>query len=123
MKVSSVASWSDGAGVWNPATGPLGANNSWWDMPAFDMPTTSTGPRSDPNFRQNWNGGVVNPGSFQVNAVPNACDYRRLQGLHGTVMNAGLMDGSVRTLNGSLTAITWQNACRPIDGLVLGSDW
>lgn len=123
MKVNSVADWSDGAGFWVPATGPSGANNSWWDMPAFDMPTVATGPRSDPNFRQNWNGGVVNPGSFQVNAAPNACDYRRLQGLHGNVMNAGLMDGSVRTLSGSLTAITWQNACRPTDGLVLGSDW
>lgn len=123
QKVTATANWQDGAGAWNPATGPLGANNSWWDMPAFDLPVTTAGPRSDPGFRQNWNGGVVNPGAFQVGAFPNACDYRRLQGLHSTVMNVAQMDGSVRSLSGGLTAVTWFNACRPDDGSVLGADW
>lgn len=123
MKITAGANWADGAGVWNPATGPTGANNSWWDMPAFDMPLATVGPRSDPNFRQNWNGGVLNPGSFQAGAAINACDYRRLQGLHTGVMNVALLDGSVRTLSASLTAVTWNNACKPMDGAVLGTDW
>jgi hypothetical protein len=33
------------------------------------------------------------------------------------------MDGSVRSLSGGLTAVTWFNACRPDDGSVLGADW
>jgi hypothetical protein len=98
----------------------------WWDNPAFDTPlqdSTHYGPRSDPNFRQNWNGGVVNPGSFQSNTVLNGCDYRRLNALHGPAMNAGLADGSVRTMTNGITATTWQNACNPNDGIPLGSDW
>jgi hypothetical protein len=105
--------------------------DAWWDNPVFDSPTTAPnpcsggvcGPRSDPNFRQNWNGGVVNPGGFQAQPIPGACDYRRLQALHGNIMNAGLADGSVRSVSSGLSAATWQNVCNPKDGLVLGSDW
>jgi prepilin-type processing-associated H-X9-DG protein len=108
--------WPDRSGV---------ISNWWWDNPAFDTPlldSTHYGPRSDPNFRQNWNGGVVNPGSFQTNTIPNACDYRRLNALHDGGMNTGLCDGSVRTITG-ISATTWQNACNPNDGVPLGSDW
>src|SRR5262249_49091762 len=53
------SAWSDGAPN----------NEAWWDCPVFDAPTSTSGvvygPRSDPNFRQNWNGGVVNPGGIQ----------------------------------------------------------
>jgi prepilin-type N-terminal cleavage/methylation domain-containing protein len=34
-----------------------------------------------------------------------------------------LMDGSVRGVNGSISATTWSNAMIPDDGNVLGSDW
>jgi prepilin-type N-terminal cleavage/methylation domain-containing protein len=114
---STNSHWPDRSGVISPW---------WWDNPAFDTPLQDPahyGPRSDPNFRQNWNGGVVNPGSFQTNTVPFACDYRRLNALHGSVMNTGLADGSVRALSGSISATTWKNACNPIDGIPLGSDW
>jgi hypothetical protein len=89
------------------------------------LPNTDAGPgpRSDPNFRQNWDGGVVNPGGIQGNPRPNACDYRRLQALHNGVMVAGLADGSVRTVSASISALTWQRVCSPNDGLVLGGDW
>lgn len=110
---STTADWNDGAGV-------LG---DWWDMPTFDVPNTGVGPRSDPNFRQNWNGGVVNPGGIQGNVVPLACDYRRLQALHGSTMNVGLCDGSVRSINSSISATTWQIICGPKDNLIPGSDW
>ncbi len=120
--------WADGAPV---ATSPPAANTngpdgySWWDNPAFDQPlvdSTHYGPRSDPNFRQNF-GGVVNPGGVQGNAVPLQCDYRRLQALHGSVMIAGLADGSVRAVQANISANTWQLVCDPKDGAVIPSDW
>jgi prepilin-type N-terminal cleavage/methylation domain-containing protein len=45
------------------------------------------------------------------------------QAIHGTVMTVGLADGSVRMVNSTMTAATWQAACDPRDGLPLGSDW
>jgi prepilin-type N-terminal cleavage/methylation domain-containing protein len=113
-----------GNNVWPDRSGTT--NAWWWDNPAFDTPLQDSshyGPRSDPSFRQNWDGGVVNPGGFQANTIPLGCDYRRLNALHGSVMNVGLADGSVRTMTSSITATTWQNACNPIDGIPLGSDW
>jgi prepilin-type N-terminal cleavage/methylation domain-containing protein len=120
--VRTTSQWLDGVGS---------NSDAWWDNPVFDSPTNvpnpcsggSCGPRSDPNFRQNWNGGVVNPGGIQGNVVPFGCDYRRLQALHGNVMNAGLADGSVRTVSSSISALTWQIVCNPIDGLNPGPDW
>jgi prepilin-type N-terminal cleavage/methylation domain-containing protein len=124
--------WVPGTSQWSEA-GPT-PTNAYWDNAAFDTPPNSTatpnrcsqglcGPRSDPNFRQNWDGGVVNPGGIQGNPIPAACDYRRLQALHGSVMNAALADGSVRTISASIGASTWQIVCNPADGLVIPTDW
>jgi len=133
------SAWADGAGAApvppmpvtpppTPTTGPNGY--SWWDNPAFDAPylnlsntNSGPGPRSDPNFRQNWDGGVVNTGGIQGNAIPRRCDYRRLQGLHSGVMSAGLADGSVRTVSSNISALTLQRLCTKDEGEVLGSDW
>jgi prepilin-type N-terminal cleavage/methylation domain-containing protein len=129
--------WADGA---TTATSPPSANAagtagpdgySWWDNPAFDQayrlgpssPDSGPGPRSNANFRQNWDGGVVNPGGVQAGAVPLMCDYRRLQALHGSVMIAGLSDGSVRAVSAAVSANTWQIVCNPSDGLVAPTDW
>lgn len=128
------AAWADGA----PAA-PLPPNNNangpdgytWWDNPAFNTPyraagntNAGPGPRSDPNFRQNWDGGVVNPGGIQANAIPHRCDYRRLQALHsGGVMVTGLCDGSVRNVSATISALTFDRICYPNDGEVIGSDW
>jgi prepilin-type N-terminal cleavage/methylation domain-containing protein/prepilin-type processing-associated H-X9-DG protein len=133
-KNTTNSNWADGAPAapLPPTNNPAGPDGySWWDCPLFDHPyrTPSTpnngpGPRSDPNFRQNWDGGVVNPGGIQGNTQPLACDYRRLQAMHsGGVMNAGLADGSVRAINASISALTWQRVCTPNGGEVLGSDW
>jgi hypothetical protein len=45
------------------------------------------------------------------------------QGIHTGQILVGLMDGSVRGVNGSISQGTWQNALTPADGNVLGSDW
>ena len=131
---STLSPWVDGAPTTN--TLPPVANNlvfpeayTWWDNPAFDPPYRNTilpngpGPRSDPTFRQNWNGGVVNPGGIQANPRPLQCDYRRLQAMHGNVMVAGLADGSVRSITSTVSALTWRNAATGMGGEVLGSDW
>lgn len=134
-KNTTNSNWLDGApaaplppAVNPPPRGPDGY--TWWDNPMFDLPYRDTnntnagpGPRSDPNFRQNWDAGVVNPGGVQGGAVPNACDYRRLQALHSSVMSTGMSDGSVRGVSATISALTWQRVCSPNGGEVLGSDW
>ncbi len=132
-KNTTNSNWADGAPAaplppTNNAAGPDGY--TWWDCPLFDMPyrTTSNlnagpGPRSDPNFRQNWDGGVVNPGGIQGGAKPSACDYRRLQAMHSNVMTTGMSDGSVRGVSATISALTWQRVCTPNGGEVLGNDW
>ncbi len=131
---STHSPWPGGAP--SITTNPPVANNltnpegyTWWDNPAFDTPQRNAtlnngpGPRSDPNFRQSWNGGVANPGGIQANVRPRQCDYRRVQALHTGTMLAGLADGSVRSVTGSVSALTWAYACTPANGEVLASDW
>jgi prepilin-type N-terminal cleavage/methylation domain-containing protein len=122
------SNWMDGSNAdpVPPATGTFPEGYAWWDNPAFDTPlsdSTHYGPRSDPDFRQNWNGGVVNPGGIQGNPLPLGCDYRRVQALHGSVMSAGLADGSVRSVAATVSARTWQLVCSPTRGEVVSNDW
>jgi hypothetical protein len=130
---NTISPWADGApgtSTLPPAanTQPYPEGYTWWDNPAFDMPyrnatpTNGPGPRTDPNFRQNWNS-VPNPGGIQAGARPRQCDYRRLQAMHGSVMIAGLSDGSVRNVNTSVSALTWLYVGSPAGGEVLGGDW
>jgi prepilin-type N-terminal cleavage/methylation domain-containing protein len=126
--------WGDGAPAMTAA--PPGDNTigpdgyTWWDCPLFDHPLRAEsnpnggpGPRTIANFRQNWDGGVVNPGGVQGNAVPLMCDYRRLQALHTGVMTAGLADGSVRSVNATISALTFERVATTNEGEVLGTDW
>jgi hypothetical protein len=43
--------------------------------------------------------------------------------MHSGVMTAGLADGSVRTINASISALTFERLCTKDLGEVLGSDW
>jgi len=124
-KNTTNANWNDGAGAsaLPPNAGAI-AGYAWWDNPVFDVAGGSVGPRTDPNFRQNWDGGVVNTGGPQANPAPYRCDYRRLQALHtGGVMMAGVCDGSVRAVSATISALTFQRVCTPNEGEVFGSDW
>jgi prepilin-type N-terminal cleavage/methylation domain-containing protein len=126
------SNWGDGAGG---APVPPAINQSppagyaWWDNPAFDQPLitatdpNSVGPRSDPNFRQNRDCGVVNPGGIQGDAIPLRCDYRRLQALHAGVMMTAMADGSVRGVSSNISALTWQYVCTKDLGESVGGDW
>lgn len=130
---TATAPWADGA----PAgQAPPNANTSalagytWWDCPVFDITYTNTantnggpGPRTDPNFRQNWDGGVVNPGGIQGDPIPLRCDYRRLQALHTGVMMGALADGSVRAISSQISALTFNYLSTVNEGEALGGDW
>ncbi|MBI3464600.1 MAG: DUF1559 domain-containing protein [Planctomycetes bacterium] len=125
--------WADGAAAaplppTNNPTAPAGY--AWWDCPVFDIPYLNTsntnagpGPRSITNFRQNWDGGVVNPGGIQFAPAVNKCDYRRLQALHAGVMNAGLADGSVRVISDKISAVVFDRICTPKGREALGEEW
>ena len=70
--------------------------------------------------------GVVGPNArFQVISQANltACNPMMTQAIHAGVILAGLGDGSVRTVSGSVTGATWWAALTPSLGEVLGSDW
>jgi Protein of unknown function (DUF1559) len=127
--------WVDGAPTstqLNTANGSATEVNqgyTWWDCPVLD-PTlrnpanyaAGPGPRSDPAFRNPFNG-VPNPGGIQSGTFETGCDWRRPQAMHTGVMTSGLGDGSVRTISANINVITFQRACSPNDGQVLGADW
>jgi hypothetical protein len=54
---------------------------------------------------------------------PFVCDPNRSNTPHPSAMQAGLADGSVRSLGTGITLTTFQLATSPADGQVLGSDW
>ena len=63
-------------------------------------------------------------GMFQVQPVRfTTCDPWRAASPHSGGINVCLGDASVRFLASSLSVPTWQAACDPRDGVVLGTDW
>jgi prepilin-type N-terminal cleavage/methylation domain-containing protein len=76
------------------------------------------------------NGGMVNAPTPVFQAAPSptgalatACNPGLPQSAHSGVMLVGLGDGTVRTLNASITANTFYAAVTPAGGEVLGSNW
>jgi prepilin-type N-terminal cleavage/methylation domain-containing protein len=61
--------------------------------------------------------------AIQILPAVKACDPTRLQATSAGGMLVVLMDGSVRTVNGSVSTTTLAQALVPNDGFVLGSDW
>ena len=132
---NSLNDWLDGAtpapDFPTPTTQPRNRQTvgyAWWDCPVFDAPYRDTdipdlgpGPRSDPAFRDGWQG-VRNPGGIQAGARVGSTDYRRLQALHGNIMIASLADGSVQSLSATMDPIVFRNACEPMDGQAISLD-
>ena len=125
--------WIDGA----PAATDLSVTNNaggadgytWWDCPVVNGVLRNTanyaagpGPRSDIGFRNPFNG-VPNPGGIQDGVRESRCDWRRPQAMHGSVMTAGIADGSVRTVSSAINVVTFDRVCLPTDGNVNGADW
>ena len=59
----------------------------------------------------------------QFGATKDTCDARTWQAFGSASIQVSLYDGSVRGVTPGVTILTWTNALRPDDGLVLGPDW
>jgi prepilin-type N-terminal cleavage/methylation domain-containing protein len=68
----------------------------------------------------NWPAGSYPP---QVGARPNAATPYGPSSAHAGTLQVLLMDGSVRGVSPSVSAVTWSYAVTPDDGQVLPSDW
>ncbi|HEY7315812.1 MAG TPA: DUF1559 domain-containing protein [Gemmataceae bacterium] len=99
-----------------------------WPMPVTYLPIYA------PVFGLVLNSGAGYPysywGPFTQNAKqppehgnPGNWDFLRASSAHDGGMVTGMTDGSVRTVNYSISPLTWLYAITPDDGQVLGSDW
>lgn len=114
----------------NP-TFPSGYNSLWWwDYNSFQTPkgndgdcgsTGFTGQNYLPLFSTNVNYCMNNTINLSWTTA-SACMCRPVA-LHSTVINAGLADGSVRTLSSGVTGASFYAASTPNAGDMLGSDW
>jgi len=55
--------------------------------------------------------------------IPVNCDGGRASTPHGSVINVGMGDGSVRSVSSSVSPTTWWWAVTPAGGEILGSNW
>jgi prepilin-type N-terminal cleavage/methylation domain-containing protein len=104
----------------------------WWDYNTFQTPASSNGDCGPLGFYGTAYTPLVAPSASYCNSnsVPTSwaggafsvCGCRPSAG-HAGVINAGLGDGSVRTVSGGISGTTWFAACTPSGGEVLGSDW
>jgi len=105
----------------NGGTSTNGGGNLWtWpggnvNWNAHDWGVTVVNQRMGGNWAQPPLTGVSNFNSAN-------CDRARPSSMH-SVCNTLLADGSVRGVSRAVTQATWQMACDPVDGNVLGSDW
>jgi len=59
----------------------------------------------------------------QVAPPANLCNPRMLQAVTTSGIQVGMMDGSARAVNASISRDTWARAILPNDALPLGNDW
>ena len=82
-----------------------------------------TGPGANNYSPAVWITAVPEFQPAQPTANPSVCDPYHYQGPYAGGLMVGLGDGSVRLVNSSISASTWQSALLPADGIPLGSDW
>jgi prepilin-type N-terminal cleavage/methylation domain-containing protein len=81
-----------------------------------------------------WRNGPANTGfitgpatKFQVNptwqGTASTCDFRLATQIGSGGILVGMADGSVRTVNSSVSGATWWAAMTPAGGEILGNDW
>jgi prepilin-type N-terminal cleavage/methylation domain-containing protein len=104
----------------DPQTGTFESLMTWW-CPAYTNTVGPYWPNPDELPGQpHYTGLYPLP---QIGLSPMLMDPNLCQCYHTGVMNIALMDGSVRTVSGSISATTWTNALNPSDGQPLGLDW
>jgi prepilin-type N-terminal cleavage/methylation domain-containing protein len=109
------------------ANGAWEAPTYWIDAKSgYDTPANA---KNLPDYPIELRAGNANYGkSAYMSAIQNKpslqnCNPKRLQALSAGGMLVGMMDGSVRSVNTSVSTDTLARAIVPNDGLVLGSDW
>jgi prepilin-type N-terminal cleavage/methylation domain-containing protein len=92
--------------------------------PTYNMWGTYSGfAGANPAYNLGTQAAPITP-PFQTNATNSAnCLVGYTQGPHISSMNAGVGDGSVRTLTSGLSGSTFWAAITPNGGEVLGADW
>ncbi len=113
----------DGGGAWAYCTAQLFP----WLPPPMVLPGKAFQPGfAIPGLAARGAPDAIGPESrFQVQPTPflgNCVPYKAATA-HGSGMQTGLADGSVRTLAPSMSGATWWAAVTPSGGEVLGSDW
>jgi type II secretory pathway pseudopilin PulG len=105
------------------------------DSPVLNSPPGSgTTPGGMKWSQRNYNSPASNPALLTVyppeptqpiqdRPIIQCCDFRIMQTPHPGTLMAALGDGSVRGVKTSISWTTWNYACNPSDGNVLGSDW
>ena len=75
-------------------------------------------------YYQGYVGPSINPAfqSFVKDSI-YGCIHQKASSPHGSVINVGLGDGSVRTVNSGIAPSTWWYAMTPSNGDQSGSDW
>jgi prepilin-type N-terminal cleavage/methylation domain-containing protein len=96
-----------------------------WSYPGITVTTTlgSNGAFWMPVIANTQTYAAAAYGIPQTTPTIQACSKTLSQSGHTGQVLVGLMDGSVRGVNASIGATTWQNALLPADGMTLGSDW
>ena len=124
------ASATDGRSVWPGVNLTTGDSIVYWTgetttttFPGFPGIATQypTAMVPDPN-----NGNVASwkqPQGAPTLGTSGTCDPTTASSGHSGGVLAGLGDGSVRLVSGSVTLKTWNAALTPAGGEILGSDW
>jgi prepilin-type N-terminal cleavage/methylation domain-containing protein len=106
---------NNGGGCNSPGGDPYCGGTNWGDpLLDFFAPVYNDLPN-----------GVITP-AYTPQILPNFmvdCDPTRPSAGHNNVINVALGDGSVHSVSGTVSALTWFYANVPNDGQLLGADW
>jgi len=118
---SNTVAFGEIYGATNTGAGAAGSNwGSLWAFPGLDHGWQWTSVMGQTTYGCSAALSFAPPQIAPTQALAERC---RSQAAHTGQVLAGLMDGSVRGVTGSITQLTWQYALTPADGMVLGSDW
>jgi prepilin-type N-terminal cleavage/methylation domain-containing protein len=127
---SSLANLQDGASnviLFIHAYAVCGAQGSAWGYSAgvdtAPAATLSYQPWSRASYVDQTSKTAASQAPFQNQPSPAACVATDPATPHGDAMLVVLGDGSVRTIAPSISPDTWNKACLPNDGNMLGDDW